>query len=340
VDAVAAAREVAAEVLAPAAAEVDRADTIPPGHLRALADAGLLALADPAAGVPPEARRTVTRHLAGACGATTFVWAQHAGVVARLAATDNEVARDRWFERCVSGESLAGTAFAHLRRPGPASLRARRDGGGWRLDGFAPWATSWGLAQVFSVAALTDDDHVLWAVVDGHEATGLRATAPLALSVMAATRTVELRFDDLAVPDDALLALQPVDEWRRQDRPVAARANPAILGVVDAAIALVAERETPEAADTVRALRTELGAWEEIDAADAASGATIGTLATHRAELLDLAGRATTAALSVVGGNAVLRDHPAQRLARERTFYVVQAQSGDGRAATLSLMRR
>jgi hypothetical protein len=55
----------------------------------------------------------------------------------------------------------------------------------------------------------------------------------------------------------------------------------------------------------------------------------------HRAACLDLARRATTALIAATGGRAMDLGHPAQRLAREADFYVIQAQTADGRAATL-----
>ena len=55
----------------------------------------------------------------------------------------------------------------------------------------------------------------------------------------------------------------------------------------------------------------------------------------HRAACLDLARRSTTALLAAVGGRGMDLSHPAQRLAREADFYVIQAQTADGRAATL-----
>ena len=39
--------------------------------------------------------------------------------------------------------------------------------------------------------------------------------------------------------------------------------------------------------------------------------------------------------LAAVGGRGMDLGHPAQRLAREADFYVVQAQTPDGRTATL-----
>ena len=312
-DVVERARRVATDVLAPMAATVDAAAAIPRSHLDALADGGLFGLAGPD-GVDPESRRAVMRTLAGACGATTFVWAQHHGTTAHLAATENAALRDRWLDRCTSGEVLAGTAFAHLRRPGPPALRASAIDGGWRLDGFAPGATAWGLAAVYSVAAATDDGQVVWLAIDGAEAPGLRAAAPLDLMVMGATLTVELTFDGFEVADDLVLSVRALEDWRGPDRRVAARVNPGVLGVVDAARDLVAARASDEADLTHAALAADLAAWEAVAAELHAGAAAPVELAAHR-------------------------DHRAQRLARERAFYVVQAQSSDGRSATLHRTR-
>ncbi|MGZ5128578.1 MAG: acyl-CoA dehydrogenase family protein, partial [Actinomycetota bacterium] len=51
---------------------------------------------------------------------------------------------------------------------------------------------------------------------------------------------------------------------------------------------------------------------------------------------LDLARRATDSLVAASGGGAMSLDHPAQRLSREATFYLIQAQTGDLRAATLA----
>ena len=63
--------------------------------------------------------------------------------------------------------------------------------------------------------------------------------------------------------------------------------------------------------------------------------ADVAAVAHSRAEVLAGLQHLTTALVAALGGSAMERAHPAQRLAREALFYVVQAQSADGRAATL-----
>ena len=90
--------------------------------------------------------RLVFSAVAGGCGATAFVWAQHHGAVRRLTGGDGP-GRDRWLPSLCDGSLLAGIGFAYLRRPGPPAVRAVPSGSGWRLEGAAPWITGWGLAD-------------------------------------------------------------------------------------------------------------------------------------------------------------------------------------------------
>ena len=145
-----AAAHVATTVLRPEAEVTDQAPIVPAGHLEALAAAGLLGLMGPvdAGGhaATPATSREVFEILAGACGVTFFVWVQHHAPVRLLARSDNVALRQRWLPELCRGDVLGGVAFAYLRRPGPPAVAARPVPGGYRVDGEAPWVTSWGLA--------------------------------------------------------------------------------------------------------------------------------------------------------------------------------------------------
>jgi alkylation response protein AidB-like acyl-CoA dehydrogenase len=340
------ARRVADEVLFPTAQDVDRSDRIPRRNLVALADAGLFGLAGPipAGGLDLDAAtaRRVIANVGSGCGATFFVWVQHHGVVRTLRGSDNQALVEAHLADLCSGRLLGGTAFAHVRRGGPPAISATRVDGGWRLDGHAPWATSWGLADWFSVAAESDDGELVWSLVPGAAPDGVTAT-PLALPVFAATATVALDFDGCVVPDDRVIAVEPVDAWRLADRRHASIGQPAVLGVAERAQRLLADHGDDLAASTGAALGAELDARWRVDSGLLAAMATgddvIAEASDHRAACLDLARRATTALLAAVGGRGMDLSHPAQRLAREADFYVIQAQTADGRAATLRSAR-
>lgn len=329
-------RGVAEEVLFPTAQQTDGAERVPDGHLRALAEAGAFGIV---ASLEPAQRRQVHRILGGACGATYFVWAQHEGPCRLLAAGGNEPLKARWLDRLLAGDVVGGTAFAHLRRPGPPLVRAEPDGSGWRLHGEAPWATGWGMAGVYSIGATTPSGSVLWVLL---AADRLTPTPPLELAVLQATATVRLRFEATPVAaEDVVLELDRAF-WDLLDDSIGNRGNPAVQGLTLRATDLL-EATGPAGADLAGVLRPALDrlvADNEAlaDAADAGQ-VDVPAMAAARAAGIDLAQQACLALLAAVGGRGVERTHPAQRLVREAAFYAIQAQTADGRAATLHLTR-
>jgi alkylation response protein AidB-like acyl-CoA dehydrogenase len=324
-----AARQLASDVLAPAAQETDQSEIVPVTHLRALAGAGLMGLFCPETGADGATRWAVFEALAGACGVTFFVWVQHHAPVRLLVASENVALRERWLPSLCSGETLGGVAFAHLRRPGPPPVTAVAVEGGYVLEGEAPYVTSWGLAGVFAVAVRFGEDRVLFVLVTA-DAPGLRPTRPLRLAVMAASSTVRLGFDGLFVPaSDVIVALSLAD-WQAQDRVATTRPNPAAFGVAAASTRLLEQRDP----DAARALESErLECWTQSAQADPAD---LLRLVDLRAWSLDLALRSAQALVTATGGGAMELSHPAQRLLREASFYAIQAQTADLRRATLA----
>ncbi|MFT4866701.1 MAG: alkylation response protein AidB-like acyl-CoA dehydrogenase [Ilumatobacter sp.] len=341
------AQRIADEELFPTAQDVDRLPLIPLDRFAVLADAGLLGIAGPAelgfGGLDVHELRQVMAAVSSGCGATFFAWAQHHGVVRTISGASNGELRDEWLPRLCRGEVVAGTAFAHLRRGDRRAVTAARVAGGWRLVGFAPWATSWGIAEIFTVAAESESGEVVWTLIDGVEQPGLDVV-PLALPVFGSTGTVALRFDGFIVPDDRVLGIDDATAWRASDRIRAAAGQTGVLGVADRATRLLVDevrgRDDP-AGDAARRLRRQLDdIWQRDRAVvDSLGGATddeqLAEASDHRAACLDLGQRATTALLAARGGSGMDLNYPAQRLAREAAFYVIQAQTVDGRAATL-----
>ena len=335
------------ELLWPEALAVDRAATIPAGHYDAMAELGLFAMLAPlelgGLGLDREQVRRILRVLGRGCGATAFAFAQHGGVVAAVANTSNTDLRDRWLGR-LGERTLGGTAFAHVRRAGAAAVSAERIDGGWRIDGLAPWATSWGTAAVFSVAATTASDEILWFLlpVDEGVPASILASDPMELVTFDATETVSLRFVAHEVPDADVLSVEHGARWRVGDRWGAVRPNPLCIGIGDRALTELADH----AADTAASLAEWWGSYaEEVMAAgvetavgaagSAAEEAALAQVAATRSSAVFATQRLTTALLAAVGGRGADRSHAAQLLARQALFYVIQAQNGDGRAATL-----
>jgi alkylation response protein AidB-like acyl-CoA dehydrogenase len=229
-------------------------------------------------------------------------------------------------------------------------VRAERTVGGWRIDGEAPWITGWGLIDALVVMARAPDGAVVTAVVDRPDAqAALRAGAPQSLAVMGATGTVALGFDGLEVSDHDVVGVQTDDGWRGRDRAGSALPPAAPLGIADRAIGLLRERGSDQSASTVagslagdldeRRMAADLVA-ESIAGSMAGGGAIDDDLvaagAAERDRGLDLARRSTDALVAASGGGAMSLEHPAQRLSREATFYLIQAQTADLRVASLA----
>jgi hypothetical protein len=333
---VAGVRELAERLIAPRAAEVD-ASAVPRSHLDALGAAGVLGLA--AGPAPAAVVRRVNEILAGADLSTWFVQAQHHFPVRLLAAAE---ARPDVLADLVAGRAVAGIAFSHLRRRPQQVLAARPDGAGWRFDGTAPWYTGWGINDVALVAGLTDDDRAVFALVEPREGPRLHAGPPLRTAALAAASTVVLTLDDLPVPPDAVVVVQPAAEWAANDALVTVNAPPAAFGLAASALRLLAEhgvrRHERAAVEAARALAARLGAararaYALLD--DVAPQEALDERLVLRAEALRLGVECATALVAAGAGGAMLSTAPAQRKAREALFLLVQAQTAQVRAATL-----
>lgn len=345
-DVVAAAHRIAEELFE-AAEEVDRAERVPQEHLDPLARAGLFGLSGPLAhggrAAPRDVVRSVYEAVAGASGAVFFVWVQHHAPVGLLASSPNAALRDHLLPDLCAGRRVGAVAFAHLRRQDQVPLVARRTGGDLVVDGLAPWVTSWGIAHTMAVAVLLDGDTVVWLALPARAADGIRPSPPMALSAMGATSTVRVSFDGLRVGSELVIAQESLADWRARDRVATAQPHPAPFGVARRCTRLLEEIE-PEVAAALEQERVDLRArsYARADRHRAAppetDDADLEALVEARAASLDLAVRSAGALVAATGGRAMSLSHPAQRLAREATFYTIQAQTPALRRATLSLL--
>ncbi len=257
-DVLGAARGLADDLLFPDAMRVDGLDVLPLAHLDALAALGLYGAPVPASagglGLDLEAYCSVVEELASGCLATTFVWLQHRGLVMTLAADGTPaVLRDRWLSRACRGQVRGGIALGGL-MPGPPRLRARPDGGGWRLDGDAPWVTGWELIDLLLVVARGPDDGVVSLILDAAAQPGLTVTRERRAAVNASV-TVRLGFDGVVVPAERRAGQGPFDpaESLRPDRM---RVNGSLaLGLVRRGVRVTAGNQERAAAAVRRRRR-------------------------------------------------------------------------------------
>jgi alkylation response protein AidB-like acyl-CoA dehydrogenase len=327
------ARRLATDLLAPEAERVDQ-EGVPAGHIAAVKRSGLLGVAAPVAyggsGAPPAVLRETAEILAGACCSTWFVQTQHHTPVQTLAQSERPV-RERLLGPLSRGELLSGVAYAHLRSYPRVPVRVRRQDGGRRFDGTVPWYTGWGLNDVMLLAGLTDDGEVLFAFAEAREQPGLRASPPMRLAALSASRTVSLELSGLWLPEEAVALCTPYDRWAPGDRARTLNAGPAVFGVAEAALGLTAKDTAAPLRARLADVRRRAYALADHPAPHERAGERLAV----RAEAYEVLRTATTAAVVAGGGRSMALTSRAQRLAREALFLLVQGQTAETRAAHL-----
>lgn len=309
VDAVAVAEGVAEDVLFPAALRTDRAELLPVANLDALADAGLYGLFGPVelGGLDADlvTAGAVVERIASGCLTTALVWLQHHGLVGNLLVGPDELRRSLLRPLC-SGARRSGIVFTGL-LPGPSQLHASHSpGGGWVIDGHAPWVSGWGRIDALQVAARGPDDTVVTVVLDELDGPELSARRH-DLAALDASGTVALSFDRLHVPPERLLHVVPHDPGAVSGRSLRLNGSLA-LGVARRCCDLIGPGPLD---DRLVEVRERLDRAGDHDMADA------------RADASAFAARVATALLVHAGSRGIERDQHAQRLARESMFLLV-----------------
>ncbi|MGZ6544155.1 MAG: acyl-CoA dehydrogenase family protein [Actinomycetota bacterium] len=307
---VARAREIAEDVLFPAALDTDASDLLPVSHLDLLALEGFYGIAGPVdaggSNLDPTTTTAVVETLASGCLTTAFVWLQHRNPVRAVAASDTAGLRHAWLEQLCRGERRAGIALAG-NRPGQPILRASYTAHGEVvLDGEAPWVSGWGRIDVILVTA-RDGDRVVSVLVDANESPTLRAEH-LRLVGANASGTVTLRFHDHVVPAERVTGAEPHADVLARDATGLQLNGSLALGVVDRCCRLMGPSAFDEQLAAVR---------------QALDDATPESLPSARAAASELALRATAALTVAHGSRSILTDQHPQRLAREAQFLLV-----------------
>src|SRR5437763_6014608 len=319
-DIVATAEQLADDLLFPRALATDRSDAVPVDLLDALAQAGLYGLSGPvdAGGLQADFSTVcaVGEALASGCLSTAFVWGQHVGVVIAAAQSANEHMHE-WLGPLCRGERRAGLALGGA-VPGPAFLRASLTDGGWRFDGTSLFVSGWGMVDAIHTAARTDDDRLVWALLDARECGTLKAKR-LELVALDATATVRVTFRDHPVPPERVTSVVRHQEGVTPPHVLRIQASFA-LGVTRRCCRLLGETPLD---DELARLRADLDRLDPdtIEAARAAAG--------------ELALRAAAMLAVASGSRSLLIAEHAQRLVREALFCLVYALRPGSRAALL-----
>jgi alkylation response protein AidB-like acyl-CoA dehydrogenase len=252
-------RRLAAERIAPRAAEIDRTGEFPWDVKGALAEVGLLGLHIPeeygGSGGDALAFAVMVEEIARVCASSSVIpLVQKLGSVPLLIAA-SETQKKEWFPRIASGEDLISYCISEADAGSdPASMKtaARRDGDTYVLNGTKVWISMAGPSSLYTVLAKTDPDAGArgvsaflvrkddsgFAVGKGERKLGIRGSP-----------TCQVHLDDCRIPADRLIgeegkgfyyAMQAFDHTRLV---VGAQAVGIAQGAIDAASAYVRERE-------------------------------------------------------------------------------------------------
>lgn len=158
------AQEIAARVIAPAAAKNDREGSYPREAIRELGKAGLLGLTVASehggAGLGPRAFANVMSTIAEADGSVAMIYLMHVMGTACIAAAAPSETHAATLERIAAGEHLTTLAFSekgsrsHFWAP---VSRATKHGAHVHLNAYKSWVTSAGEADSYVVSTLSAD---------------------------------------------------------------------------------------------------------------------------------------------------------------------------------------
>lgn len=321
-----------AEALSATSAAVDQSGAWPVEPLRRCGEAGVFRWFVPQdkGGIGWSEADILTGylHLSAACLTTSFILTQATGALRRIAASRAKGAQEI-LEDLLTGSRLASLGISHLttshRHFDKPILRAEVSEGGFLLDGFSPWVTGSSQIDFVVIGAELDDGRQILGVLP-MDHPGVSFDPPGSLMALTGSQTGAVRFDHVALPEEAVLA--------GPEREVLVGATGAstgglqtsalAIGLADRAVRMIEEQciKREESVEPAQSLRAEQIAAKKKLLTLAAGGQACspGEL---RGQSNSLALRASQAALAAVKGAGFVRGHPAGQLCREALFFLV-----------------
>jgi hypothetical protein len=142
------------------------------------------------------------------CGSTAFLIWCHDACVWYLANTSNERLRERFLHLVASGARFGATALSnpmkHFSGLEALRLTGERLSNGYRVHGVLPWVSNLTRDTLFACIFDTDAQPVMALVESG--STGLQLKRTARFAALEGTATYSLRFDDVRINDEAVLA--------------------------------------------------------------------------------------------------------------------------------------
>jgi alkylation response protein AidB-like acyl-CoA dehydrogenase len=338
------------EALAALTARANAADAEPvwpAASWQALADTGALTWCIPVAyggaGLAGPALLDGYERLAGACLTSCFILSQRDAACRRIRDSGNEDLCRELLPALARGDVFATVGVSQLttsRQHVRPALVARLDGNAVVLDGSMPWVTGAAHADYLITGAVLEDGQQVLLAMPAKQ-PGVTIRPPLELMALEGSLTTEVQCAGVRVERRWLLA-GPAAQVLTTGRGGAGGLETSCLalGLAGAAIDHVhaeaaARPELRPIADRLEHTRRDLRQGLHHLAA-AGSTAEVATSLRARANALVL--RATQAALTASKGTGFLRQHPAQRWARQALFFLVWSCPRPAAEATLAYL--
>lgn len=337
------------ESVAPNASEIDDNSEALRDALKGMGDRSLLALRVPSiwggAGVTEETYRRFQQLVSRYSGALAFLQTQHQSAADMLTSSGNEFLKRQYLPYMSKAQVLVGVGFSQLRRPNDPIVTAIPVKGGYQIDGTVPWVTGFGFFQDFIVGAMLPDRRAVYGIVpciSTLQADGgtIAFSEPMQLAAMASTNTVIATLSHWFLPEESVVFLKPAGAIHESDKKnvlhhgfFALGCARAGLDILEAAyltkqlpfIKLAFESLNDEVTRCntamMQALSPDVQSWEE--------------RLQLRVRAINLAVRCAHAAVTVSGGAANYKHHPAQRVYREALVFTVSGQTTAVMEATL-----
>jgi alkylation response protein AidB-like acyl-CoA dehydrogenase len=200
-------RRLAAEVLAPRAADTDASAAFPVTQLAALAELGVMGMNLPpqwgGSGLSALAFTACVEAIAGACGSTASAVTAHFLATDAILIGGDDALRARYLPAAAAGKRLGAFALTEPRAgSNPADMRCRAmpEGGNYHISGVKHFISNGGVADFIVVFAVTDPDaghRGISAFVIDRESAGVSARAPEKTMGVRGGHIFELSFDCL-----------------------------------------------------------------------------------------------------------------------------------------------
>ena len=360
-------RQLAADKIAPRAAEVDATGEFPWDVYDALRKADLHAVHIPeeygGAGADSLATALVIEEVARACASSSLIPAVNKlGTMPVLLSGSAELRR-QVLPPIAAGDAMFSYALSEREAGSDAAAmktRAVRDGDGWVLNGVKSWITNAGVSTYYTVMASTDPaagPNGISAFVVHKDDPGFSVGAKERKLGIKGSPTCEVYFADCTIPGDRIIgepgtgfktALRTLDHTRLT---IGAQAVGIAQGAIDAAVGYVKERRQFGRAVAEfqgvqfmladMAMRTEASRQLVYAAAAMADrGDPDLTFASAAAKVMasDTAMAVTTDAVQLFGGYGYTKDFPVERMMRDAK--ITQIYEGTNQINRLVMARQ